>query len=440
MNRKPRQPKSHPRKSTRRRFIANSAALLAAPTIVPASVFGANAPSNRITCGVIGAGTRGLLHTNTLIRMDGAQLVAVCDTFQSKADKAKAIADKWYANKEKASVTAYQDFRDVIARPDIDAVFVAAPENWHGVIGSMAAQAGKDVYGEKSLTHTISEGRDLINVVRREETVFQSGTQQRSDPKFRKACELAINGYLGEIRKVHVGVPGGAGKAKEGIWPAVPVPQDLNYDLWLGPAQTAPYLEDMCTFNWYFMSAYCAGWIVSWGVHHLDIALWGMPEFQTGRIEVGGSAEFFDASADVSYAWDVNFTTPSGLQMHFVDSAKSHGQGVRFIGDKGWVHVNRGKITASDPALLSLDFKDSDQRLQESIHHHDDFLQSVKSRKDPVAPIEACHRATTLGLIADTATRLNRKLTWDWDREQFIDDAVANSMLSRLLRSPWKVR
>jgi predicted dehydrogenase len=279
----------------------------------------------------------------------------------------------------------------------------------------------------------------LIDVVRREKTVFQSGTQQRSDPKFRKACELAMNGYLGEVRKVHVGVPGGGDRAKPGIWPAVPPPTDLDYDLWLGPAARTPYLEDMCEFNWYFMSDYCAGWIVSWGVHHLDIGLWGMPEFGQGQIEVGGTAEFFDGSADVSYAWDVNFTTPSGVQMNFVDNAKSYKQGVRFIGDKGWVHVNRGKITASDPALLKVEFKDGAKRLQESIHHHDDFFASVVSRNNPVAPIEDCHRATAMGLIADIATRLGRKLTWDWGREKFVNDKEANRMLSRPLRKPWEI-
>ncbi|MHC4995893.1 MAG: Gfo/Idh/MocA family protein, partial [Planctomycetota bacterium] len=348
-------------------------------------------------------------------------------------------ADKWYSNTAASGIAAHQDFRELIDRPDIDTVFVAAPENWHGVLGAMAAKAGKDVYGEKALTHTVPEGRALIDVIRNENRVFQSGTQQRSDPKFRKACELAMNGYLGDVRQVHVGVPGGGDRAKPGVWPVAPIPDDLDYNLWLGPAARKPYREDLCSFNWYFVSDYCVGWIVSWGVHHLDIALWGMPAFQRGRIEVGGSAEYFNGTADVAHAWDFNFTTPSGLKLNFVDNAKSHGQGVRFIGDKGWVHVNRGKITASDPALLQVEFKPGDKRLQESIHHHADFFESVLSRQDPVSTIESCHHATTLGVVADIAARLDRELTWDWDRERFVGDKEANSMLSRSLRSPWKI-
>lgn len=428
---------------SRRRFLGATTAAIAAPTIVPSSVFGANAPSNRITVGAIGVGGRGSGHANSALHTPGVQIVAACDAYRSKAERIKQLAEKHYAaEKGRGTYTgceAYQDFRELLARDDIDAVFVASPENWHGVHMAMAAQAGKDVYGEKSLTHTIPEGRALIETVRRYGCVFQAGTQQRSDGKFRLACELARNGYLGKVHTVHVGVPGGNGSAKAGSWPAVTVPEDIDYNLWLGPAQWKPYRDGLCSFQWYFVSDYCVGWIASWGVHHMDIAMWGMPELHEGKVEVEGSAKFFNGTADVSYNWDTTITTPGGLRLHFVDNSKSHGQGCRFIGDKGWVHVNRGSIVASDEKLLRVRMKPEDTRLQESRNHHQDFFDRIRDRREPVAPVEACHRATALTIVADIATRLGRKVTWDWDAERFIDDDTANRMLTRTLRAPWRV-
>ena len=428
---------------TRRRFLGATATAIAAPAIVPSSVFGADAPSNRITVGSIGVGSRGSGHANTALRTAGVQLVAACDAYRSKAERIKQIAEKHYAA-EKSKGTykgcdAYQDFRELLARDDIDAVFIASPENWHSVHMASAAKAGKDVYGEKSLTHTIPEGRALVDTVRRYGTVFQAGTQQRSDGKFRLACELARNGYLGKVSEVHVGVPGGNGRAKAGVWPVKPVPDDIDYDLWLGPAQWKPYRDGLCSFQWYFVADYCVGWIASWGVHHMDIALWGMPELRRGQVEVEGTAKFFNGTADVSHTWDTTITTGSGLRLHFVDNTKSHGQGCRFIGDKGWVHVRRGGISASDPELLRVKMKPNEVHLQESRGHHQDFFDRIRDRRDPVAPVEACHRATALTVVADIATRLGRKVVWDWEKELFVNDEIANRMLGRALRVPWRV-
>ncbi len=428
---------------SRRRFLGTAASAIAFPTVLPSSVFGANAPSNRIACGVIGLGARGGGHARAAMQMPQSQLIAVCDVYRSKCEKVKHAADRHYAKQRGAGTykgcDMTQDFRELVARPDIDAVLIASPENWHGVQMGMAAAAGKDVYGEKSLTHTIPEGRALVDTVRRHGCVFQAGTQQRSDPKFRLACELARNGYLGKVHTVHVGVPGGKGRARPGAWPVVPVPEELDYDLWLGPAQWKPYRQGLCSYQWYFVYDYCVGWVVSWGVHHMDIAMWGMPELHQGRVEVEGTAQFFNGTADVSHSWDVTITTAGGLRLNFVDNSKGHGQGCRFIGEDGWVHVNRGRITASDPALLKTALKPGDVRLQQSRHHHQDFFESVRARRDPVATVEACHRATALTIVADIATRLRRKVVWDWDTEQFIDDVAANRMLVRTMRSPWRV-
>ena len=426
---------------SRRRFLGATSAALAAPAIVPSSVFGADAPSNRIGVGTIGVGSRGSGHTNSALRMPGMQVLAVCDAYASKADGMKRKVEQYYAKAkgqgQYKGCTSHQDFRELLARADIDAVFIASPENWHGVQMAAAARAGKDVYGEKSLTHTIPEGRALIDTVRRYGTVFQAGTQQRSDGRFRLACELARNGYLGKVTDVHVGVPGG--RAKPGVWPVVPPPKEIDYDVWLGPAQWKPYRDGLCSYQWYFVADYCVGWIASWGVHHMDIAMWGMPELHQGQVEVEGKAKFFNGTADVSYDWDTTTTTKSGLRLHFVDNRKSHGQGCRFIGDKGWVHVRRGGISASDPELLRIKMKPGDTHLQVSRDHHQDFFDRMHDRRDPVATVEACHRATALTVVADIATRLGRKVVWDWDKEQFIDDGIANRMLTRTLRAPWRV-
>jgi len=428
-------------KLSRRRFLGATSAAIAVPTIVPSTVFGADAPNNRIGVGTIGVGSRGGGHTRTALGMSGVQVLAVCDAYASKGERMRQVVDQRYAQAREQGTykgcSSYQDFRELLARDDIDAVFIASPENWHSVHMATAARAGKDIYGEKSLTHTIPEGRALIDTVRRYGTVFQAGTQQRSDSRFRLACELARNGYLGKVTDVHVGVPGG--RAKPGVWPVIPPPPEIDYDMWLGPAQWKPYRDGLCSYQWYFVADYCVGWIASWGVHHMDIAMWGMPELHQGQVQVEGSAKFFDGTADVSYDWDTTIVTKSGLRLHFVDNSKSHGQGCRFIGDKGWVHVRRGGIKASDPELLKVKMKPGDKHLQVSRSHHGDFFDRIRDRRDPVATVEACHRATALTIVADIATRLGRKVVWDWDKEQFVNDETANRMLGRTLRAPWRV-
>lgn len=247
-----------------------------------------------------------------------------------------------------------------------------------------------------------------------------------------------MNGYLGNLKRVYVGVPSGRRIIK--LEPA-DVPKDTDYDLWLGPAPFKPYRKNLCNYNWYFLTDYCAGWIQSWGVHHLDIGLWGAPEFLDEPIEVGGDAQFEpEGDADVSFGWQVKIRVKSGLMMEFHDNTSGEfGQGVRFIGDKGWVHVNRRGITASDPSLLKKIIKPSDKRLYVSRNHMENFLDCIKSRRDPVASVDACHASSTLSLIADIATRTKRKLKWDWNKEQFIGDDYANRMLSRTMRKPWSI-
>lgn len=417
---------------SRRQFLTRAASAIAAPQIVPASALGrggATAPSERITLGSIGVGGRGTTHVRTFLGYPDVQVLAVCDPYQSKCDAAKQLVDERYAG-----CATYQDFRPLIARDDIDAVVIASPEHWHGLHGALAAEAGKDIYGEKALTLTVKQGRALVDRVRRHGRIFQVGLQQRSSRDFRFACELARNGYLGALRKIEVGVPGG--RALEDA-PTAEVPPGLDYDIWLGPAPWTPYNELKCTFNWYFIYDYCVGWIQSWGAHHIDIAQWGAPDLTKGRLKVSGAATFPTAGlADTSVTWRVECRTENGLVLSFADNGH-HEQGCRFEGDKGWVHVNRSGIKAEPAALLTASIKAGEERLYVSDNHHANFIECVRTRRDPAARVEDGHSATTITIVSDIATRLGRELTWDWEAERFVDDQEASRMLGRAMRSPW---
>ena len=420
---------------TRRRFLAGTAAALAAPCLVPASAFGAN---DRITIGAIGTGGRGSGHVGAFSNIHDTQVVAVCDPFKSKRQKAKAHAER--VEGARAGKGAYKgcadyaDFRELVARDDIDAVVIASPEFWHPHHSVWAMRSGKDVYCEKAMTLTVAEGQAVVAAVRRHGRVFQLGTQQRSSRNFRFACELARNGYLGKIRKVEVGVPGG--RALPNVPPEKP-PPDIDYEMWLGPAPWTPYNRLKCSYNWYFIYDYCIGWIGSWGVHHVDIAQWGCPSLRTKPLEIEGTATFpTEGIANTSIGWHIHYRTPDGLHFSFTHN-RVHPQGCRFIGEKGWVHVNRGGIRSDPPSLLKVKLKPDDERLYESNNHHGDFIECIRSRRDPVAVVEQGHSATVLTIIGDIASRTGRKLTWDWKTERFVNDADANRFLSRPMRSPW---
>jgi predicted dehydrogenase len=423
---------------SRKRFLGGVASALTVPYFIPARALGrdgAVAPSNRVGVGVIGLGDRGNYHLSVLSAFKEAQVVSVCDVRGGQAEK---VCRGFREKTGTTGCVATQDFREILARADIDAITVAAPENWHAVMSIEAMKAGKDVYCEKALSLTVAEGRAVCEAVRRTGRVLQAGTQQRSDRRFRFACELARNGYLGKLHTVTAAVPSGRRMLR---LPPAPVPADLNYDLWLGPAPYKPYREGLCNYNWYFLTDYCAGWIQSWGVHHLDIALWGAPALAAAKLDVTGTAEFLpEGDADVSFGWKVNMTTPEGLRLQFFDDGSSpFGHGVRFEGDKGWVHVTRGDIKAEPASLLDVLIKPGEEHLYLSNNHMENFLQCIRSRRDPVAPVEVCHAATTISLVADIASRTGRKLVWDWSKESFDNDEAANRMLSRTLRQPWHV-
>lgn len=428
-------------RSSRRRFLAGAAGVLAAPCFVPGAALGMNgrAPANdRVRTGHIGLGGRGSGLAGAFIGDPTTQVMAMCDPFQSKRERAQQRANARYAEDigkgTYKGCDAYSDFRDLVTRDDIDAVTIASPEFWHALHSVWAMRHGKDVYCEKAMTLTVYESQAVREAVRRHGRVFQLGTQQRSDRNFRFAAELAFNGYLGKLHTVKVAVPGGRSLAVGE--PAQP-PPELDYEMWLGPAPYTPFNSIKCSYNWYFIYDYCIGWIGSWGVHHIDSALWGAPVFARGPIQMEGTAVFpTEGLANTSITWKVNVLAEDGTRMVFTDD-RTQPHGVRFEGDRGWVHVVRGGIQAEPASLSKVVLKPNDVRLYESRSHHGNFLECIRTRRDPVSNVDSGFAATVMTIVSDITTRLGRKLTWDWTTEQFADDEIANSMLRRPMRSPW---
>ena len=339
----------------------------------------------------------------------------------------------------------YNDFRELLAREDIDAVWGCVPDHWHGVVYSRAIEAGKDIYGEKPLTRWIDQGVRVREAVRRFGCVFQTGTQQRSSVHFRQACELARNGYLGKVQTVEVGAPGGTTYPAE---PPCEPPEGFDYDLWTGPAPYIPFDKKRCEWlAMYMISHYCAGFITNWGVHHLDIAGWGCPEVFEKPFEVQGTGVLpASGMTDTWVSWNMELRWESGLKMRYSDIGNPSESGCKFVGDEGWVRADRSGIWAEPASLLNVALKASDSRLHASPDfrtrtrpHTADFFRSIRSRQDPVSPVEAGQAASTLGNVSDIALRLGRKLTWDPTRDMFVGDDDANAMLTRASRSPWTV-
>jgi len=416
-------------------------AAVGAPSIVPASALGAEgdvAPSNKITLGCIGVGGMGRANMRSLLPLPDARILAVCDTYEDRRKKAKSMVDAKYGD---AGCAMYADFRKLLARKDIDAVVISAQDHWHALMVTAAAEAGKDIYCEKPLGVSVEESRLMRDVVRKTKRVLQTGTWQRSKEQFQRACTLARNGYVGKIHTVEVAAPGPRYKPKyAGTLDPQPVPGGFDWDMWRGPAPTKPYNPGRVAWpDWYLIWDYCVGFICNWGVHHLDIANWGCPSIGSVPFEVTCKADYRNQGfTDNVNGWDATFTYPGGFEMVFKDSSKQK-QGCRFIGDQGWVHVNRAGIWAEPESLLTLEFKDSDRRLTDATNHSGNFLTCVRSRKDPVSDVDAAHTASILGMLADIAARRKKKLAWNPKTERFQNDDEANKMLRRTMCNGWKL-
>ena len=438
-------------KLSRRHFLSGSlAGLVAAPLVVPSAVLGKDgqlSPSNRITIGVFGVGNRGSHSIQAMRPLPDHQILAIAEARRDRAERALGVVNNMYADRMETpdykACEIYADFRDVLERDDIDVIWGTTPDHWHGPMFSRIIRAGKDLYGEKSLTRYITQGVEIVKLVRQYGCVFQTGTQQRSEPQIRFGCELARNGYLGKVHTVEVISP--AGRAYPVVPPSDP-PEGFDWDMWTGPAPMFPF--DKQRVEWlamYMISHYCAGFITNWGVHHLDIAGWGMPELFDKPFDIEGTGTMPDGGmTDTWIHWNALLRYESGLKVDYCSVGERQPRhGCRFIGDQGKVFVTRGIIEAEPKSLLDVKFKDSDIRLHASppgevyTSHTADFFRSIRSRRDPVSPVEAGHAATTLGNVTDIALRLDRKLKWLPSENRFDGDEQANQMLTRAERSPW---
>jgi len=420
----------------RRRFLAT---LCAAPSLAIAHSAIASGtrrpPSDRIALAMVGLGSMGLRHVKGFLQEGDCQIVAVCDVDATRRKVAAKLVNDHYRSRACREV---HDFQNLLPDPDVDALCVAVPDHWHAVIGIHAARAGKDVYGEKPLARTIAEGRALVRAVRRAGIVWQMGSWQRSTTHFRRACELVRNGRIGTLQRVEVGI--GVGPTI-GPQPPMPVPQGFDYDLWLGPAPFAPYTEKRCHWNFRWILDYSGGQVTDWGAHHIDIAHWGMGADRTGPIEVFGEGAFPDGLWDAATTYRFTCRYRSGLEM-LVASNNFIRQGVRFIASHRWVHVTRAGLAASDPAILKEKIGPNETHLA-SPHeghrqgHRRNFLDCVRTRREPLTPVEVGHHSLIPAHLGNIAMILRRPIRWDPEAERTIGDPEAARMLSRPMREPW---
>lgn len=416
---------------SRRRFLQTSAVAagtFAAPYFVPARAFGAN---DRIVIGAIGVGGQGKGNLNGFIGQKDVGVAAICDV-----DSVRREAVAKLATERGHDMQAYEDYRELLDRKDVDAVVVSTPDHWHALQTVQACEAGKDVYCEKPLTLTILEGRTMVDAARRHSRVVQTGSMQRSSKEFRTACELVRNGRIGKVRTVLVGIntPNHAG---EPVADSAP-PPELNYDLWLGPAPERPYNKNRVHYNFRFFRDYSGGQMTNWGAHHLDIAQWGLGADESGPVKVEGTGALHPQGwHEVTESCRLTHTYADGTKVIVGQGHKDIPGGTTFIGNDGKIFVNRGKLVVEPEAAGTEALPDDAIRLYVSDDHKRNFLDCIRTREKPICDVEIGHRSATVCHLGNIAIDLGRPLTWDPKAEEFPGDAEANAKRLKPYRSPW---
>jgi len=425
---------------SRRKFLQTGAVLVTVPYIIPSRVLGADAPSNKINIGFIGTGSHGLSwNLKRYLELNDAKVLVVCDVDDNHLRTAKAMVDKAYRNNDCAMT---KDFREVIARKDIDAVMISTPDHWHTLISVMALRAGKDVQCEKP-TLTINEGKILIDTVRKYKRVFQTSTEDRSIPVYHRMAELVRNGRIGKLQRIEVVLP--KLPDRPGDPTPQPVPPELDYEMWLGPAPYAPYNKDRVHFNFRWISDYSGGIICDWGAHLFDTAQWANDTERSGPVEIDGKGSFWEGGLYNNVKdYDVTYRYANGVIMRCTAGDATLSGNIKFIGSDGWLgNIEwEGKLKASSPKILNSVIGPEEIHLYTNPKgEHDDFLQCVKSRKDPYFPVDIGHRVATVCHLANLSIKLGRKLKWDPVAERFENDPEANAhpFVTRPMRSPWKL-
>ena len=460
-----------PRKTTRRRFLKQvgaTASTVALPALVPQSVFGSNSPSNRINVGLIGCGHQSQRIVPSFLVHEDMQMLAVCDVRRSGLGYyypdqvlGRETAQRWvnehYAEKSPSGkfkgCDTYSDFRELLARSDIDAVAIVVPDHWHALIAIAAMKAGKDVYCEKPLALTIRQGHAMVDAVRKYERVFQTGAQFRSSPNVRRACELVRNGRLGEIRRVRTWVAPNSFESPGPGWKPMPVPDGFDYDFWLGPAPEAPYHIERCFHRWRYILDYSNGQTTNFGAHTNDIAQWGLGKDGTTPVEFeDNGSEFLPEGSLFNTACKTAFRAryADGIEL-ICETRRS--SATKFEGSEGRLEITLGGSMKTFPENLKdsvigpneIHLPQSNPSREENVRKHIDadhvrnFLDAVKSRKDPIEPVEVGFSTASLCLLGNMSQLLKRKFTWDPAEERSPDDEDVNQMLSRPMREPWKL-
>jgi predicted dehydrogenase len=444
--------------STRRSFLKKSAtavsAFFVAPTIIPASALGKNghiAPSDRINLAFIGAGNQAENDVGGFLKDERVQITAICDVNKESTgywdgkvggrDFIMKKVDKFYSEKygkKYKSSRGFVDFREVLNLKEVDAVEVVTPDHWHAIPVLMAAAAGKDIYCQKPLALTIAEGRAMSNAAKKYNIVFQTGSQQRSDPNFRRICELVRNGRIGELKTVVCGLPGGTpdfGKTGH-LTQTTPIPKDFDYDMWLGPAPEAAYSPSRTHVNYRWILDYSGGMVTDWGGHHPDIAQWGINTDHTGPVKIRSAKAIWSNHPVWNTATQFYFECiyKNGVTL-VVQSDKDFG--VTFKGSEGEVWATRGSHKVFPPKLHDTIIGENEVQLYKSEDHYRNFIDCILSRQAPIAPAEVGHRSITLSHLGNIAMMLEQDLDWDPDKEQFINNFAANQLLFRQMREPW---
>ena len=416
-----------------------------APAPAPPDAEKTAAPSNRIALGFIGMGKECTSkNLKVFLGQPDTQVVAVCDVDAERANNARDMVAQHHERRGKSGTfrgcDVTGDWRDIIARNDIDAVVITTPDHWHVLPAIAAAKANKDVFCEKPVSLTVREGRALSDTMRRYGRVFQTGSENRSKRAFLRACELVRNGRIGKLHTIYTQIYRGHGmdEAVQTVNPApVPVPEGFDYDMWLGQAPSAPYTPARCHVMFRYVLDYSGGNLTDWGSHITDIAQWGNGTELSGPVSVEGRGEFpADGIYNVATDWELTYEYADGVKL----VSKSGGFSVRFEGTEGWVQADWDRVEASSNRILSSVIGPEETHLRTcAMGEHRDFLNCVKSRRATYAPAEIGHRTATVAHIGNIAMILGRKLRWDPDMERFANDPEADRMLSRTMRSPWRL-
>ena len=427
----------------RRSFLKGAGAVAVGfPYVVRSTALGLSgsvAPSNRIVIAGIGVGSMGQADLRSFLGKPEVQVVAVCDVDLNHAQQAKRMTDERYGNED---CQIYRDYREILQRQDLDAVFHALPDQWHGIIAVACARAGLDIHGQKPLSRTITEGRAIVDAVQRYGCIWQTGSWQRSVAHFRRAAEWVYNNRIGKVSRVEVGLPdGGDGPAPK----LLDVPETLNWDMWLGPAPWKPYQSfgkrNNPHWDWRWIMDYSGGQLTDWAGHHVDIAHWGLGLDRSGPVQIEGKGVYPTGGIyDVPKAYKCSCLYANGLEMTVANASQlPHGMGVCWYGADGWVHVNRGGIKVSNPDLMRDTVGPHEKRLYRSDDHFQNFLDCIKSRQETVTPVDIAHRSISVGLLCEIAMLTGRKIQWDPQTETIANDPEASRLLSRPMRSPWHI-